>query len=122
MAINGAHVLLYSNDAAATRAALRDLLGTRFVDDGQGWLIFALPPAEIGVHPAESHGHAVEPHHALSFMCDDIEATVAEVRAKGVAVLGEPVDEGYGVVVMLELPGDVRVQLYEPRHETAITP
>jgi catechol 2,3-dioxygenase-like lactoylglutathione lyase family enzyme len=131
MAIIGAHVLLYSSEPEKLRAVLRDVFGFRHVDAGDGWLIFALPPAEVGVHPAdeeeehdhdhdhgECEGHAMP--HALSFMCDDIRATIRELRAKGVAVRGEPEDHGYGIVVMLDLPGGVEVQLYQPRHASPI--
>jgi catechol 2,3-dioxygenase-like lactoylglutathione lyase family enzyme len=129
MAIVGAHVLLYSSEPEKLRAVLRDVFGFRHVDAGDGWLIFALPPAEVGVHPAEEEeehdhdhdeceGHAMP--HALSFMCDDIQATIRELRAKGVAVRGEPEDHGYGIVVMLDLPGGVEVQLYQPRHASPI--
>jgi hypothetical protein len=119
MTIIGAHVLLYTPEAEALRAALRDAFGFPHVDAGDGWLIFRLPPAELGVHPAEGSGpEAVQ--HALSFMCDDIHATVRQLRAKGLAVDGEPEDHGYGIVVMVTLPGGVRVQVYEPRHPLAI--
>ena len=131
MAIIGAHVLLYSTEPEKLRAVLRDVFGFRHVDAGEGWLIFALPPAEVGVHPAdededeeEEHDHdGCEGHdmpHALSFMCDDIRATIRELRAKGVEVRGEPEDHGYGIVVMLDLPGGVEVQLYQPRHASPI--
>jgi hypothetical protein len=116
MAINGVHGLLYTSQPEQLRATLRDVFGFTHVDAGQGWLIFRLPPAELGVHPLEEG----EPHHELSFMCDDINSTVRELRAKGVEVLGEPEDHGYGIVVILNLPGGVRVQLYEPRHPVAI--
>jgi hypothetical protein len=85
-------------------------------------LIFALPPAELGVHPAEGPTHQSGVRHQVTFMCDDIGSTVADLRAKGITVLGEPKDEGYGITVMLSLPGDCRVMLYEPRHPLAITP
>jgi hypothetical protein len=120
MAINGAHVLLYTPEAEALRATLRDAFGLAHVDAGHGWLIFALPPAELGVHPAEGSGPAAV-HHQLSFMCDDITATVAELRGKGIVIEGEPRDEGFGVTVMMSLPGGVRVMLYQPRHPVAIT-
>ncbi len=110
MAITGTHVLLYSPEAEAVRAVLRDTFGWRHVDDGDGWLIFALPPAELGVHPGEN------PAHEVSLMCDDIEATVAELRGKGVEVKGDPHDAGWGVVVTLVLPGGLEMLLYEPRH------
>jgi hypothetical protein len=123
MAITGAHILLYSSAPEELRAVLRDIFNWKFVDAGGGWLIFALPPSEIGVHPAE--GPAFESGtHQFSLMCDDITATVRELRAKRVDVRGEPKDEGWGISVVLALPGGVEVQLYEPRHAVAaeITP
>jgi predicted enzyme related to lactoylglutathione lyase len=118
MAITGAHVLLYSSAEDELRAVLRDVFNWKFVDAGGGWLIFALPPSEIGVHPAE--GPAFESGtHQFSLMCDDITATVRELRAKGVDVRGEPKDKGWGISVVLALPGGVEVQLYEPRHAVA---
>jgi predicted enzyme related to lactoylglutathione lyase len=119
MAIIGAHVLVYSPEAEAVRAVFRDVFGFSNVDAGEGWLIFALPPAELGIHPAEGQG-AEAIQHKLSLMCDDIHATVRELRAKGVTVHGEPEDHGYGIVVMITLPGGVELQVYEPRHPVAI--
>jgi catechol 2,3-dioxygenase-like lactoylglutathione lyase family enzyme len=116
MAVIGAHVLLYSTQPDALRALLRDAFGWRHVDAGQGWLIFALPPAEIAVHPADGSA----PHHELSLMCDDIARTIADLRAKGVVVKGEPQDRGWGIAVPLALPGGVDVLLYQPRHRVAI--
>ena len=117
--IIGTHMLLYTSEPEALRAMLRDVFGFSHVDAGHGWLIFALPPAEIGVHPTDPpHGEAGT--HAVSFMCDDIHATVKELRAKGVTIPGEPEDHGYGITVMMELPGGCPVQLYEPRHPLAI--
>jgi catechol 2,3-dioxygenase-like lactoylglutathione lyase family enzyme len=115
-------MLLYSAEPDALRASLRDVFGFPSIDAGGGWLIFALPPSELGVHPAE--GPAMEPgaHHQVSFMCDDIHATVAELRAKGVRIDGEPEDRRFGIAVTMTLPGDVKVMLYEPRHALAITP
>ena len=114
MAVTGAHVLLYTSEPEAVRAVFRDVFGWPHVDAGDGWLIFALPPAEVGVHPVD------RPSHALSLMCDDIVATIAELRGKGIEVRGEPHDEGYGITAMAVLPGDLEVQLYQPRHPTAI--
>jgi hypothetical protein len=122
MAITGAHVLLYTTEAEALRATIRDVFGWRHVDAGAGWLIFALPPAELGVHPAEGPTFESGARHQLSLMCDDIHATVRDLRASGIHVEGEPTDEGYGITVMLHLPGGVEVQLYEPRHAMAIRP
>lgn len=119
MAITGAHVLLYSSAPEQLRAVLRDVLNWTFVDAGDGWLIFALPPSELGVHPTEGPTHESGARHQFSLMCDDIGATVSELRAKGIEVRGEPVDEGWGISVVLALPGGVEVQLYEPRHAVA---
>lgn len=110
-------MLLYSPEADALRNILRDAFGLKSVDAGGGWLIFALPPGEIGVHPEDGGGRS---HHEISFMCDEIAATVAELHAKGVKFDGEPVDRGWGIVCMMTLPGDVRMMLYQPRHATAI--
>ena len=119
MAITGMHALLYTSEADALRATLRDVFGLDHVDSGGGWLIFALPPSELGVHPTGMHA-GEEPAHQLSFMCDDLPATIAQLRAKGIEFRGEPSDEGFGIVATMVLPGDVEIQLYEPRHETAI--
>jgi hypothetical protein len=113
--VTGAHVLLYTPQAEALREVLRDALGWRHVDAGGGWLIFALPPAELGVHPTEG-----EPRHELSLMCDDVAATVSELRAKGVEVLGEPEDLRFGVGTRIVLPGGVELLLYEPRHPSPL--
>lgn len=120
MAIIGAHALFYTSEPEALRATLRDVFGFKHVDAGEGWLIFALPPAELGVHPAEGPTHESGVRHQLTFMCDDIQGTVGELRAKGIVVKGEPKDEGWGITVMLGLPGGVEVMLYEPRHPMAI--
>jgi len=115
VAITGAHVLLYTPEADALRAVLRDVIGWEHVEAHEGWLIFALPPAELGVHPSEG-----STHHELSLMCDDIEATKADLAAKGIEFHGEPEDMGFGVGLTMVLPGGVEVLLYEPRHPTAI--
>jgi len=121
MAIIGAHVLLYSSEPDTLRATLRDVFGWKHVDAGGGWLIFALPPAELGVHPAEGPTYESGVRHQFTLMCDNISDTVRELRAKGIQVKGEPIDEGYGITVMVMLPGGVEVSLYEPRHPVAIT-
>jgi predicted enzyme related to lactoylglutathione lyase len=121
MAITGAHVLLYTSEPDALRAVFRDVFGWKHVDAGEGWLIFALPPAELGVHPAEGPTYGSGMRHQLSLMCDDIDATARDLQSKGVQVNGQPEDEGWGITLMLGLPGGVEVMLYEPRHPVAIT-
>ena len=115
--INGAHAILYSHDADATRAALAKVLGTRSVDAGGGWLIFALPPAEIAIHPAEEGGRA-----ELYLLCDDVAATVAALRAEGIEVARPISDQGWGLLTTIILPGGVELGLYQPRHPTAAQP
>jgi catechol 2,3-dioxygenase-like lactoylglutathione lyase family enzyme len=120
MSIIGAHVVLYTTEPDALRATLRDVFGFQHVDAGQGWLIFALPPSELGVHPAEGTNQSGA-RHQLTLMCDNIATTVGELRRKGIRIAGEPKDEGWGVTVMMNLPGGVDVMLYQPRHPTAVT-
>lgn len=105
--------MIYSPEADALRALLADAMGWPSVDAGEGWLIFALPPAELGIHPDD------EPHHEISLMCDNITSTVAELKAKGVEFRGEPEQVRWGVVTTMVLPGGVDVMLYEPRHPVA---
>ena len=116
MAIVASHVLLYTSEAEELRATLRDVFGWRHVDAGDGWLIFALPPAEVGVHPAAPG----DTHHELALLCDDVAATQAALAAKGIEFRGEPEDMGFGVGVTLVLPGGVEVLLYEPRHASPL--
>jgi len=115
VAVTGAHVLLYTPEAEVLRGILRDALGWEHVDAGDGWLIFALPPAELGVHPSDG-----ETKHELSLMCDDVTATAAELRAKGIEIRSEPEDRGYGLVTRMVLPGGVEIDLYEPRHASPL--
>jgi predicted enzyme related to lactoylglutathione lyase len=119
MAITGLHGLVYTSEPEQLRAMLRDVFGFTHVDAGDGWLIFAMPPAELGVHPTEGENFEAGHRHLLSFMCDDINTTIAELRAKGVTVTDGPKDEGYGITAMLELPGNCDVMIYEPRHPIA---
>jgi hypothetical protein len=116
VAIIGAHMLLYTSDPDGVRAVLRDAFGLRHVDAGGGWLIFRMPPSEVGVHPAEPGA----PNHQVSFMCDDITATVAQLRARGVVIKGEPHREQWGTLVTAELPGGCNVTVYQPHHPLAI--
>jgi hypothetical protein len=118
--ITGVHALLYTEEPEALRNILRDVFDFKHVDAGDGWLIFALPPAELAIHPAEGPTFETGVRHQLTFMCDDIATTVEKLRTKGVEVRGEPLDEGWGISTTLVLPGDVEVMLYEPRHPTAI--
>jgi predicted enzyme related to lactoylglutathione lyase len=120
MAITGAHALLYTSEPEAVRAIFRDVFGWKHVDDGGGWLIFALPPAELGIHPAEGPTFQTGVRHQLTLMCDDLTATIEELRSKGIEVGGEPQDEGFGITTTIVLPGDLELMLYEPRHRTAI--
>ena len=109
--ITGVHAVLFSEDAEAVRAFLRDILDLDSVDAGGGWLIFALPPAELAAHPSESSGR-----HQLYLMCDDIEATRQELSSKGVEFTQPVSDEGWGLVTALSVPGGGELGLYEPRH------
>jgi catechol 2,3-dioxygenase-like lactoylglutathione lyase family enzyme len=117
MSITGVHALLYTSEPEALREVLRDVFGWDYVEAHPGWLIFKLPPAELGVHPIEESG---APRHELSFMCDDLDATMTELRARGVEFRGEPQNAGFGITITVLLPGGVEAQLYEPRHVTAI--
>lgn len=108
--ISGAHVTLYSTDAEADRAFLRDVLGLAHVDAGHGWLIFALPPSEIAVHPGEGNSR-----QSLSLICDDLDATAAALAAHGVAcTIGDT--RRYGRMAEITLPGGGRLELYQPTH------
>lgn len=112
--INGAHVIVYSRDAEADRSFFRDVLGYPHIDAGDGWLIFKLPPAEIAVHPVEGRES-----HELFLMCDDVDATTAELTAKGVEFTQPVSDKGWGLMTVLKLPGGGHLGLYEPRHQRA---
>jgi catechol 2,3-dioxygenase-like lactoylglutathione lyase family enzyme len=111
--INGIHAIIYSRDAEADRAFFRDLLGFPAVDAGAGWLIFALPPAEIAVHPAEHSGK-----HELYLMCTDVHAEVARLTGHGVSC-GDVSEEAWGRLTTIRLPGGGALGLYEPRHPLA---
>jgi catechol 2,3-dioxygenase-like lactoylglutathione lyase family enzyme len=122
--IHGAHFLIYSDDAEADRAFLRDVLGLRAVDAGHGWLIFALPPAEVAVHPAGEGVRDPIPvgRYApivLYLMCDDVGAEVAALAAKGVEC-AKVEEEDWGLSTSFALPGGGRIGLYQPLHPTAL--
>jgi catechol 2,3-dioxygenase-like lactoylglutathione lyase family enzyme len=114
MAINGVHLLFFSPEAEALRVTLRDAFGWPHVDAGGCWLIFATPPSEISVHPAE------RPGHKISLTCDDLDGTIADLRARGVTLRGEPEDRQFGRAITVVLPGGVEVLLYQPAHPTPL--
>ena len=113
--IFGAHVIVYSKDAEADRAFLRDVLEFKHVDAGHGWLIFALPPAEVAVHPAETNGA-----HELYFLCEDLTAEMETLAEKGVHC-SEVQEQRWGSITKMQLPGGGEVGLYQPRHKTALS-
>jgi catechol 2,3-dioxygenase-like lactoylglutathione lyase family enzyme len=113
--IRGMHAMFYSSEAGALRAFLRDKLGLAGTDVGDGWLIFDVPEADLGVHPTEGS----DPPSGtadVSFYCDDIEQTVAELRQRGVEFTQGVEDHGYGLVTYFKVPGGFKVQLYQPRY------
>ncbi|HQV56842.1 MAG TPA: VOC family protein [Ilumatobacteraceae bacterium] len=131
MAITSVHTLIYSDDAAATRTFLREVLGWPYVASGEpnaasldeDWLIFGSGRSELGVHPTmtvwEGEKYESPRHHEIALMCDDIQATVAELRGKGAEFNGEIADEGFGIGIKLKVPGADDILLYQPRHATA---
>jgi len=113
--IRGVHTMFYSSEPEALRAFLRDKLGFSGTDVGDGWLIFDLPEADMGCHPIEPEGPPSGTPH-ISFYCDDIEETVAELKGRGVEFLGEVEDHGYGYAIRFRMPGDFDVELYQPSY------
>jgi catechol 2,3-dioxygenase-like lactoylglutathione lyase family enzyme len=111
--INGAHVIIYSKDAEADRSFFKDVLGLHSVDAGGGWLIFALPPAEVACHPGEENSQ-----HELYLMCQDLKATMAALAAKGIAC-AEVQNLPWGSLTNITLPGGGKLGLYQPKHPTA---
>jgi predicted enzyme related to lactoylglutathione lyase len=116
--ITGVHAIVFGPDAEAVRAFFRDVLALPWVDAGGGWPIFALPPAEIAAHPSEGG----QVRHELYLMCDDVQATMAELEAKGVEFTRPVTDEGFGLMTALRLPGGGELALYEPRHASPLFP
>jgi catechol 2,3-dioxygenase-like lactoylglutathione lyase family enzyme len=112
--IAGAHVIVYSKDAEADRVFFRDVLGFASVDAGHGWLIFALPPAELAFHPAEDNNR-----HELYFLCEDLEAEIIALTGRGV-VCSAVKEAGWGSIAKFQLPGGGEVSLYQPKHPTAV--
>ena len=116
--IRGLHGLFYTSEPDAMRRFLKDKLRLPFTDVGQGWLIFDLPEADLGVHPIDDKGRPPSGTHDISFYCDDIHGTVKDLKSRGVK-LEEVADHGYGFVTHFVMPGGARVQLYEPKYEKA---
>lgn len=110
--------MFYSSQAKELREFLRDKLGFSGTDVGEGWLIFDLPEADMGVHPADASRKHGEPSGTadISFYCDDLELTVSELKAKGVEFKGEIEDHGYAWVTFFKVPGDFYLQLYQPKY------
>jgi predicted enzyme related to lactoylglutathione lyase len=121
--ITASHAIIYAQDAERARAFIRDVLGWPYVDAHDGWLIFRLPPAELGVHPSgNGAGPGAGPpsgHHELYLMCDDIAATMAELTAKGVEFTTPVEDFGFGRLARLRVPGAGEIGIYQPGHPTA---
>lgn len=111
--ITAVHTLVFADDAEAARAFFRDVLGLPYVDAHDGWLIFRLPPGELAVHPGDA------PRHELSLVCDDVDATVRELAARGVEVLGPVEDRGFGRLARIRVPGAGELSVYQPSHPTA---
>jgi catechol 2,3-dioxygenase-like lactoylglutathione lyase family enzyme len=114
--IRGMHAMFYSSEAAALRTFIKDKLGLPATDVGDGWLIFDAPEADLGVHPTEGGDGAASGTTGVSFYCDDIEATVADLKAQGVEFTQDIEDHGYGLVTYFKVPGSFTVQLYQPRY------
>ena len=115
--IRGVHTMFYTSEPDALRAFLRDTLGLAATDVGEGWLIFDLPEAEMGCHPADPANGAPSGTQHISFYCDDLEKTVAELKQKGVVFTSPIEDHGYGLVTHFQAPGNFAIQLYQPRYE-----
>jgi catechol 2,3-dioxygenase-like lactoylglutathione lyase family enzyme len=117
--ISGVHALVYVDDGDAARAFFRDVLGFAYVDSGDGWLIFALPPAEVGVHPGPGWGRTPGDHE-LFLMCHDVEQAVSELERKGVEFLSPVTDEGWGLATRFRIPGGGELGLYQPKHASPL--
>jgi catechol 2,3-dioxygenase-like lactoylglutathione lyase family enzyme len=113
--ITGIHAIVFSREAEQVRSFFADVLGMPSVDAGRGWLIFALPPAELAVHPADG-----ENRQELYLMCDNIQATLAELRGRGAEVVREVSDQGWGLLAAIRLPDGSEFPIYEPRHASPL--
>jgi len=114
--IQGVHNMFYTSQPEALRAFLRDKLGFKATDVGEGWLIFDMPEADMGCHPADPEKGAPSGTHDISFYCDDIRKTMKELKARGVEFTEDVADHGYGLVTHFKVPGDFNVQLYQPKY------
>jgi catechol 2,3-dioxygenase-like lactoylglutathione lyase family enzyme len=114
--ISGVHTMFYSSKPEEFRDFVRDKLKFSFTDVGQGWLIFDLPEADLGCHPAEDKDGGRNGTHSISFYCDDIHKTVVDLTARGVEFTDPIKDEGFGLVTHFRMPGDFNVMLYQPRY------
>ena len=114
--IRGVHTMFYTSKPDELRAFFRDKLKFPFTDVGEGWLIFDMPEADLGCHPADAEGEDGAPTgtHNISFYCDNIEKTVAELKGRGVEFVDSVQDRGYGLVTHFKVPGDFTIQLYQP--------
>jgi len=115
--IKGVHTMFYSSQVEELRAFVRDKLGLPATDVGGGWLIFDIPEADMGCHPAEAVDGQTSGTHYISFYCDDIYETVGELKERGVDFLDAVADVGYGLAIHFEMPGEVRVELYQPSYK-----
>ena len=117
--IRGVHTMFYTEEPEAMRSFIRDKLGFAGVDVGDGWLIFDLPEADMGCHPADETGKQGRPSgtHDISFYCDDIHRTISQLKERGVEFVGDVEDEGFGLVAEFRMPGDMTVQLYQPKYD-----
>lgn len=116
--ITGVHTMFYTAEPEAMRAFLRDKLGFPHTDIGHGWLIFDLPAAEMGCHPAEEGGQPIASGTpSISFHCDDLHKTVAELKGRGVEFTGGVTDAGYGLTIHFKVPGGFEVELYQPHYK-----
>ena len=114
--IKGVHTMFYTSRPEELRVFLRDKLGFPSTDVGGGWLIFDLPEAEMGCHPAEAADGQRSGTHYISFYCDDIHNTVAELKAHGVEFVDDVANAGYGLATHFRMPGDFTVELYQPHY------
>lgn len=115
--IKGVHTMFYSSQPAKLRAFLRDKIGLKGRDIGDGWLIFDFPEADMGVHPADKKHGAPSGTHGISFYCDDIQKTVKSLKTKGVRFKGKIEDHGFGFVTIFKVPGNFYIQLYQPKYK-----